>query len=82
MYFTELGMVIEVRPKQRQYLQMLLNKGGVLLSKDFRDNYNCTKLIPTNVDEYVELLNKLVKSTGIDTRPLNDIEKTNFFNVF
>ncbi len=67
--------------EKRQYLQMLLNKGGVLLSKDFRDNYNCTKLIPTNVDEYVELLNKLVKSTGIDTRPLSDIEKTNFFNA-
>ena len=47
--------------EKRQYLQMLLNKGGVLLSKDFRDNYNCSKLIPTNVDEYVELLNKLVK---------------------
>lgn len=67
--------------EKRQYLHMLLNKGGIILSKDFHENYNCTKLIPTNVNEYVDLLNKLVKSTGIDTRPLTEVEKTKFFNA-
>lgn len=67
--------------EKRQYLQMLLNQNHIILSKDFQDNYNCTGLIPKNTDEYIDLLNKLVKSTGIDTRPLTNIEKATFFNA-
>ena len=67
--------------EKKEYLKLLLNKHETLLSKDFQNNYNCTGLIPKNVDELSSLITKLVKSAGIDTRPLEKSEKTAFFNA-
>ena len=64
--------------EKKEYLKLLLNKHETLLSKDFQNNYNCTGLIPKNVDELSALITKLVKSAGIDTRPLEETEKTAF----
>ena len=67
--------------EKKEYLKLLLNKYETLLSEDFQNNYNCTGLIPKNVNELSSLITKLVKSAGIDTRPLEESEKTAFFNA-
>lgn len=67
--------------EKRQYLQLLLEKQGIFMYSDFQKNYNCTEIVPRNLEEYTDMVNKLVKSAGIDVRPLDDAEKTKFFNA-
>ena len=67
--------------EKKEFLKLLMNKSRIFLSNDFQKNYNCTGLIPGNVEELSSLITKLVKSAGIDTRPLEDSEKTAFFNA-
>ena len=67
--------------EKRQYLQLLLEKQYVFYSKNFQNNYNCTEIIPKNDEEYAQILNKLVKSAGIDIRPLDETDKAAFFNA-
>ena len=67
--------------EKKEYLKLLINKPDVFLSNDFQQNYNCTGLIPKSVEELSSLITKLVKSVGIDTRPLEKSEKTAFFNA-
>ncbi len=67
--------------EKKEYLKLLINKAEVFLSNDFQQNYNCTGLVPKSVEELSSLITKLVKSAGIDTRPLEEFEKTAFFNA-
>ncbi len=67
--------------EKKEFLKLLMNKSRIFLSNDFQKNYNCSGLIPRNVEELSSLITKLVKSAGIDTRPLDDSEKTVFFNA-
>lgn len=67
--------------EKKEYLKLLLNKNYTFLSKEFQDNYNCTGIIPKNPYEMAVIVQKLVKSVGIDTRPLEQAEKRAFFNA-
>ena len=72
----------ELSTKQkREYLQLLLNKGDDFFYKDFIDNYNGGNLLPKNAQEYAQVIKDLVKSVGIDTNPIDEIQKTKFIKT-
>lgn len=68
--------------EKREFLQLLLQKGDTILYKDFQDNFNCSEIVPKNIEEYNVLMKKLIKSVGIDTKPIEEVEKTALFNAF
>ena len=67
--------------EKREFLQLLLQKGDTILWKDFQDNFNCSGIVPKDVEEYNVLMKKLIKSVGIDTKPIAEAEKTALFNA-
>ena len=67
--------------EKREFLQLLLQKGDTILYKDFQDNFNCSDIVPKNIEEYNVLMKKLIKSVGIDTKPIAEAEKTALFNA-
>lgn len=67
--------------EKRQYLNLLLSNSDTLISEDFQDNYPASEIIPKNVEEYNAILNRLIKSAGIDARHLSESEKKTFFNA-
>ena len=67
--------------EKREFLQLLLQKGDTILWKDFQDNFNCSDIVPKDVEEYNVLMKKLIKSVGIDTKPIAETEKTALFNA-
>lgn len=67
--------------EKREYLQLLLKKGQTILYKDFQDNFNCSGIVPKNQEEYNILMKKLIRSVGIDTKPIEQSEKTALFNA-
>ena len=71
---------LSIREK-KDYLRLLISKPETFLSEDFQKNYPLSPILPQNVNEYSAILNKLVKSSGIDVRPLGESEKTEFFNA-
>jgi hypothetical protein len=66
--------------QKRQYLDVLLQKSGVLLTKDFMKHYKSSSILPKNIDEYIDLMSKLVESVGASSKPLDEVTKTEFFN--
>ena len=67
--------------EKREYLQLLLKKGYVFFSNDFKNNFNCTEIVPKTEVDYNILMKKLIKSVGIDTKPILKSEKEALFDT-
>ena len=66
---------------KRTFLKDLIKQNDRLLYSRSLDDFINSKIIPKDKKEYCLTLKKLIQSIGIDTKELNNDDRTAFFNV-
>lgn len=64
--------------EKREYLKLLLNYQNGFFEDNFKNNFQGTDIIPKDMNECTQIMKQLVKSVGIDTRPVEESEKLKF----